>query len=217
MKSLIETFKQKIKTRKAKISIIGFGYIGTCIGAVLADRGFSVLGVDNNEAIVSEISQGYSSINEPKLETLIQKNAKSLPITDERMTRVWITLDHGIEFVLNSINLMAGGELFIPKSPSIKIIDLVKALDKNIKYHIIGIRPGEKLHEVLCPEDSARDTIEFKNYYLIRPSIDFTKGKTNYYKINTKNEKGKIVKSNFVYSSDTNSHFLNIKELKKLS
>ena len=98
-----------------------------------------------------------------------------------------------------------------------KIIDLVKALDKNIKYHTIGIRPGEKLHEVLCPEDSARDTIEFKNYYLIRPSIDFTKGKTNNYQINKRNEKGKIVKSNFVYSSDTNPHFLNIKELKRLS
>ena len=149
--------------------------------------------------------------------SLIQKNVKSLPITDERMTRFWLTLDYGVKFVLNSMDMMKGGELFIPKTPSIKITDLVKALDKNMKYHTIGIRPGEKLHEVLCPEDSARDTIEFKNYYLIRPSIDFTKGKTNNYKINKKNEKGKIVKSNFVYRSDTNPHFLNIKELKKLS
>ena len=149
--------------------------------------------------------------------SLIQKNVKSLPITDERMTRFWLTLDYGVKFVLNSIDMMQGGELFVPKTPSIKITDLVKALDKNMKYHTIGIRPGEKLHEVLCPEDSARDTIEFKNYYLIRPSIDFTKGKTNNYKINKKNEKGKIVKSNFFYSSDTNPHFLNIKELKKLS
>ena len=86
-----------------------------------------------------------------------------------------------------------------------------------MKYHIIGIRPGEKLHEVLCPEDSARDTIEFKNYYLIRPPVDFTRGKTDNYKIDKKNEKGKIVKSNFFYSSDTNPYFLNIKELKKLS
>ena len=153
----------------------------------------------------------------PYFKSLIQKNVKSLPITDERMTRFWITLDYGVEFVLKSIDMMQGGELFVPKTPSIKITDLVRALDKKMKYHIIGIRPGEKLHEVLCPEDSARDTIEFKNYYLIRPSIDFTKGKTNNYKINKKNEKGKIVKSNFVYSSDTNPHFLNIKELKKLS
>ena len=153
----------------------------------------------------------------PYFKSLIQKNVKSLPITDERMTRFWLTLDYGVKFVLNSMGMMKGGELFVPKTPSIKITDLVRALDKKMKYHIIGIRPGEKLHEVLCPEDSARDTIEFKNYYLIRPSIDFTKGKTNNYKINKKNEKGKIVKSNFVYSSDSNPHFLNIKELKKLS
>ena len=149
--------------------------------------------------------------------SLIKKNVKSLPITDERMTRFWLTLDYGLKFVFNSIDMMEGGELFIPKTPSIKIIDLVKALDKKMKYHIIGIRPGEKMHEVLCPEDSARDTIEFKNYYLIRPSVDFTEGKTNNYKINKKKEKGKIVKSNFVYSSDSNPNFLSIKDLKKLS
>ena len=70
---------------------------------------------------------------------------------------------------------MRGGELFIPKTPSVKITDLVQSLGRKIKYHIVGIRPGEKLHEVLCPEDSARDTIEFKNYYLIRPPADFAK------------------------------------------
>tara|TARA_B100000315_G_scaffold192405_1_gene182843 strand:+ start:440 stop:1414 length:975 start_codon:yes stop_codon:yes gene_type:complete len=155
----------------------------------------------------------------PYFKSLIEKNAKSLPITDERMTRFWITLDRGVEFVLSLINLMIGGELFIPKSPSIKIIDLVKSLDKNIKHHIIGIRPGEKLHEVLCPADSARDTLEFKDYYLIKPSpynMDSTKDQRNNYKINKNNEKGKFVKSNFVYSSGNNPHFLNIKELKKL-
>ena len=91
----------------------------------------------------------------------------------------------------------------------------MKALDKNIKYHIIGIRPGEKLHEVLCPEDSARDTIEFKDYYIIRPSDDFTGGVTNRYQISKNNEKGKLVKSNFVYNSNTNSHFLTTKEIAK--
>ena len=149
----------------------------------------------------------------PYFKSLIAKNVKSLPVTDKRMTRFWITLDHSIKFVIDSINIMRGGELFVPKAPSIKIVDLVKALDQNIKYHIIGIRPGEKLHEVLCPEDSARDTIEFKNYYLIRPLIGFAR--TNY-KINKYNEKGKFVKNNFVYSSNNNSHFLNVKDLKKL-
>jgi len=151
----------------------------------------------------------------PYFKSLIQKNIKSLPITDERMTRFWITLDRGVKFVLNSIDIMRGGELFIPKSPSVKIVDLVKALDKKAKYHIIGIRPGEKLHEVLCPEDSNRDTIEFKDYYLIKPSSDFTKGKSNNYKISKVSEKGKFVKSNFVYSSNTNSSFLTGKDLEK--
>jgi len=151
----------------------------------------------------------------PYFKSLINKNIKSLPITDERMTRFWITLDHGVEFVLNSLAIMIGGELFIPKSPSITITDLVKVFGKNIKYHIIGIRPGEKLHETLCPQENAKDTIEFKNYYLIRPSTDFTKGTSNNYQLNKKKEKGKFVKSNFVYSSNTNSHFLDVKKLKK--
>jgi len=152
----------------------------------------------------------------PYFKSLIEKNVKSLPITDEKMTRFWIKLDYGVEFVLSAIDLMVGGELFVPKTPSIRIVDIVKALDKNIEHHIIGIRPGEKIHEVLCPEDSVRDTIEFKDYYLIRPSTDFSKGTTNNYKINRKKEKGKLVKENFVYNSNTNSHFLSVKELEKL-
>ena len=152
----------------------------------------------------------------PYFKSLIQKNEKSLPITDERMTRFWITLNRGVEFVLNSINIMRGGELFVPKTPSIKIVDLVKALDKNINYHIVGIRPGEKLHEVLCPEDSARDTIEFKNYYLIRP-FTFAESEQDKHQISKENEKGKFVKNDFIYSSDTNNHFLSISELKKLT
>ena len=132
------------------------------------------------------------------------------------MTRFLITLEQGVKFVLNSIDVMQGGELFVPKSPSIKITDLVKALDKNMKYHVVGIRPGEKLHEVLCPEESARDTIEFKNYYVIVPySFDYPK-RFKKYKINKKNEKGNFVKSDFIYNSKNNSHFLSIKEIKEL-
>ena len=153
----------------------------------------------------------------PYFKSLIAQNTKSLPITDEKMTRFWINLDRGVNFVLNSVENMRGGELYIPKTPSIKIIDLVKALDKNIKHHIIGIRPGEKLHEVLCPEDSARDTIEFKDYYLIKPSVDFTGGKSNNYINSLSSEKGKAVKEGFSYSSNTNSHFLSVEELKNLS
>jgi len=153
----------------------------------------------------------------PFFKSLLKKNVKSLPITDERMTRFWITLDHGVKFVLNTIDIMKGGELFVPKIPSIRIIDLVKALDKNIKYNIVGIRPGEKLHEVLCPGESARDTLEFKNYYLITPYSFDPKNRFLKYKKNKNNEIGKSVKNNFVYSSDTNTHFLSIKEIAKLS
>jgi len=153
----------------------------------------------------------------PYFQSLIKNKAKSLPITDERMTRFWITLDRGVQFVLNSIDIMMGGELFIPKTPSIKIVDLVKSLGKNIKYHIIGIRPGEKLHEILCPEDSAKDTIEFKSYYVIRPSVEFKKGMTKKYLKNKKGEKGNFVKKNFIYSSNNNSNFLDVKQLQTLT
>ncbi len=155
----------------------------------------------------------------PYFKSLIKKNAKSLPVTDERMTRFWITLKDGVEFVLKSIDLMVGGELFVPKMPSIKIIDLVKALDNKIKYHIVGIRPGEKIHEVLCPSESSRDTLEFKNYFVIAPypvSFDYS-DRFKKYKVSKNKEKAKIVESNFVYSSDTNTNFLDIKDIKKLT
>ena len=149
------------------------------------------------------------------------KNSNVIPYPIDNFSQNSLPLvlnknDKVIIFFASRNDPVKGGELFIPKTPSINIVDLVKALDKKIKYHIVGIRPGEKLHEVLCPEDSARDTIEFKDYYLIRPLSDFTKEINNNYKINKKNEKGKFVKSDFVYSSNTNSHFLNIDELKKL-
>lgn len=150
----------------------------------------------------------------PYFKDLILKKHKSLPITDERMTRFWITIESGVKFVLNSIDIMDGGELFIAKMPSIKIIDLIKALGSNLKYHVIGIRPGEKLHEVLCPTESSNETLEFKNYYLIKPF--FKKGKIGNYKKNKKGEQGRYVKSDFIYSSDSNKDFLNIKDLKKL-
>ena len=152
----------------------------------------------------------------PYFKSLIKKNAKSLPVTDEKMTRFWITIEHGVEFVLNTIGMMRGGELYVPKIPSIKIIDLVKALDKNIKYHIVGIRPGEKLHEVLCPGETARDTLEFKNHYLITPYSFNYSNRLKHYLINKNNEKGKPVKNNFVYSSDNNIDFLNIKKIQSI-
>ena len=132
------------------------------------------------------------------------------------MTRFWISLQDGVNFVISSIKEMNGGELFVPKSPSIKIIDLAKALNSKIKFKIIGIRPGEKLHEVLCPSDTYRETIEYKKYFIIKPLIDFKAGQSKKYYKNSFGEKGKNVSENFIYSSDLNPHFLSVKEIKKI-
>ena len=110
----------------------------------------------------------------PYFKKLIEKGEKSLPVTDEKMTRFWITLETGVKFVLQSFDEMYGGEIFIPKMPSIKILDLVKSLGSNVKHHIIGIRPGEKIHETLCPS-TPYDTIEFEKYFIIKPSTIFQK------------------------------------------
>lgn len=152
----------------------------------------------------------------PFFKSLLNKKFNYLPITDKKMTRFWISLQDGVNFVISSIKEMNGGELFVPKSPSIKIIDLAKALNSKIKFKIIGIRPGEKLHEVLCPSDTYRETIEYKKYFIIKPLIDFKAGQSKKYYKNSFGEKGKNVSENFIYSSDLNPHFLSLKEIKKI-
>ncbi|HAT36342.1 MAG TPA: UDP-N-acetylglucosamine 4,6-dehydratase (inverting), partial [Rhodospirillaceae bacterium] len=106
----------------------------------------------------------------PFFRNLIEKGATSLPITDDRMTRFWITLDQGVSFVLSSLAMMRGGEIFVPKIPSMKVIDLATALAPDLPTEIIGIRPGEKLHEMLVTEDEARNALNFDDRYLIRPT-----------------------------------------------
>ena len=125
------------------------------------------------------------------------------------MTRFWITLEEGINFVLNSMKIMKGGEIFVPKIPSIKIVDLIKAFDSTAKIKIVGIRPGEKLHEVMIPEDEAVLTVEFKKFFVIKPTIKFSR-KINYSKYNL--EIGKKVLHNFVFKSDQNN-FLSTKQI----
>ena len=152
----------------------------------------------------------------PFFKSLLEKKNNYLPITDKKMTRFWISLDEGVSFVISSLKEMIGGELFIPKSPSIRVVDLAKALDPDIKFKITGVRPGEKLHEVLCPSETFRDTIEFKNYFVIKPLIEFKKNHTKKYYKNSKGEKGKKVKDNFIYSSDRNKSFLSVKDIVKI-
>jgi UDP-N-acetylglucosamine 4,6-dehydratase len=147
----------------------------------------------------------------PFFKKLIAEKSDFLPITDKKMTRFSISLNEGVHFVLESFKRMNGGEIFIPKIPSIKIIDLAKAMAPNIKIKLIGIRPGEKLHEIMCAKDDSHLTYDFKDHYVIYPS---TKASSrNVYGLNNLNVKGKIVEPGFEYSSETNSHFLTIPEL----
>ena len=144
---------------------------------------------------------------------LIEKKSKFLPITHNDMTRFWITLEEGVKFVVNSFEIMEGGEIFVPKIPSIKIVDLAKAINSKIKIKIIGIRPGEKLHEVMCPKDDAHRTYKFKKYFLILPAFKRNNLKT----LKRKNQIGKKVNSNFEYNSLDNEHFLTVSEIRKIN
>ncbi len=131
-----------------------------------------------------------------------------LPITDERMTRFWITLDQGVRFVIDSFAGMQGGEIFVPKIPSMKITDLAKAIGPECDIDIVGIRPGEKLHEVMITEDDARRTVESDNFYIIQPEFPWwhTPEIKEYQKLN----------DGFKYSSETNDQCLDIEDLKVL-
>ncbi len=151
----------------------------------------------------------------PFFKKILQQKNKFIPITDLKMTRFVITIDQGIDFVIRSLEEMNGGEIFVPKIPSIKITDLAKAFSPKLPIKIIGIRSGEKLHEILCPRDDAHLTIEFKDYYIITPSIQFYENNKKFLK-NKRGNLGKKVSLNFQYDSENNKNFLNITEIKKL-
>ena len=150
----------------------------------------------------------------PFFKKLIADGAKELPVTDERMTRFWLRLEDGVEFVLKNFQRMQGGEIFIPKIPSMRIVDLVKAMAPELSMKVIGIRPGEKLHEVMCPSDIYYDTIEFSDHFVIKPSIKFWEDTD--YTVNALGEKGKPVPDGFEYNSGTNPHFLTVEELRAM-
>ena len=149
----------------------------------------------------------------PIFEELIKNGVTKLPITDERMTRFVITLDQGAKFVLDSLKSLSGGEIFIPKLPSVKIIDLVEAMLGKKSYKIIGIGAGEKLHEVMIPKEEARNCIETPNKYIIIPQLSWWDRKKLDADIR---KKGKSVPEFFEYTSNKNTKWLSILELKKL-
>ncbi len=149
----------------------------------------------------------------PLFKRLITEKSEIIPITDAKMTRFWITLDQGVDVVLKGFARMHGGEIFIPKIPSIRIVDLATAMAPHIPQKIVGVRPGEKIHEVMCPLETARDTIEFNDHYVIKPTIN--EFSNHDYKTNNLSETGQKVSDDFEYNSGTNDWFLSVEDLIK--
>lgn len=151
----------------------------------------------------------------PFYHQLLDSGVTKLPVTHEGMTRFWITLDEGVQFVLDSFRRMQGGEVFVPKIPSIRILDLVESISGKREYEVVGIRPGEKLHEVMVPQEMSHHSFEFDDHFVITPAIKFFDKDIDYSK-NKVGELGKKVAEDFEYHSGTNHHFLTVNELTEL-
>jgi UDP-N-acetylglucosamine 4,6-dehydratase len=141
----------------------------------------------------------------------IAEGADHLPITDPRMTRFWITLQQGVDFVLRNFERMRGGEIFVPKIPSVNVVDLARAIAPQLPHRVVGIRPGEKLHEIMCPADDSHLTLEFADHFVIKPTIQFS-GIVDF-ETNRLGEKGCPVEQGFEYHSGKNGQFLGIEEI----
>lgn len=151
----------------------------------------------------------------PFFRKLVTDGAEFIPITDERMTRFWITLPQGVEFVIQGLRRMHGGEIFVPKIPSMRIGDLAEAFASGIPTQVIGIRPGEKLHEIMCPRDDSHLTVEYDDHFVIQPTIKIAYQSD--FATNALGEKGVPVADGFEYNSGNNQHFLTVDELRSMS
>jgi UDP-N-acetylglucosamine 4,6-dehydratase len=146
----------------------------------------------------------------PFFQKLIAEGAKTLPITDLRMTRFWITLDQGVAFVLSCFSMMRGGEIFIPKIPSMKMVDMATALAPDLPHEMVGIRPGEKLYEVLVTEDDSVSTVELSDRYVIEPAISL------FDRERQATDGSKPVAEGFRYASNTNEDWLDAETMCEL-
>jgi len=140
---------------------------------------------------------------------LKQRDQKKLTITDGRMTRFWLTLDQGVRFVMRCIEQMQGGEVFVPKIPSMKVVDIAKVVAPDAELEEVGIRPGEKLHEVLIHEDEARVTVELEEMYVVQPSAALWFGQSW-------QEKGQTLAEGFRYSSESNEDWLSLDQIQEI-
>lgn len=151
----------------------------------------------------------------PFFQHLVRSGADHLPITDPRMTRFWITLQQGVDFVLTNFRRMHGGEIFIPKIPSVRVVDVASAMAPGLDQRVIGIRPGEKLHEVMCPADDSHLTLEFQDHFVICPTIQFVGAMD--FASNALGETGTPVASGAEYQSGSNPHFLSVDEIAQIN
>jgi UDP-N-acetylglucosamine 4,6-dehydratase len=142
---------------------------------------------------------------------LLRNGITTLPITDERMTRFWITLEQGVDLVMLAMDNAEGGEVFIPKIPSMKVIDLVAALPRKCSTTVVGIRPGEKLHESLIGEDEGRSARDRGSYYVVLPQFSFQRKHDK-----DEPEPGKPLPEGFSYRSDTNTEWLSVPKLQEM-
>jgi UDP-N-acetylglucosamine 4,6-dehydratase/5-epimerase len=140
---------------------------------------------------------------------LSKRHTGVLPVTDERMTRFWLTLQQGVAFVVRCLEDMVGGEIFVPKIASMRMVDLARAIAPNARLDFVGIRPGEKLHEVMVPEDDARATYEQDDRYVILPSTPWPKH-------SVWRDQGKVCPEGFRFASDTNDRWLSTSELRAM-
>lgn len=145
----------------------------------------------------------------PFFQRLVNEGKPSLPITDPEMTRFWLKLENAVWLVMKAFEIMQGGELYVKKIPSMRIMELAKAIAPKLDTHIIGIRPGEKVHEQMISAEDARHTLEFDDYYIIQPDV-------NWWKKRSENIGGKPVSHDFSYNSGTNSQWLSIEDMQEL-
>lgn len=140
---------------------------------------------------------------------LQQKALGKLTITDERMSRFWLTLEQGVRFVIHCLDVMHGGEVFVPKIPSMKIVDLAKAIAPGVELEVVGIRPGEKLHEVLISEDESHSTVELEDMYVVQPSVSSWFGQDW-------KSKGQMLPVGFRFGSDNNPSWLSVDQIREM-
>jgi UDP-N-acetylglucosamine 4,6-dehydratase/5-epimerase len=150
----------------------------------------------------------------PYFQKLVRGGAVELPITDIRMTRFWLELDQAVKMVLQAFEVMGGGELFVKKIPSIKIVDLAKVIAPQLPLKIVGIRPGEKIHEVMITQEDARYTLEFRNFFIVYPEFKTWRGKQRF--LGARRLCGDAVPKEFEYHSGKNKKWLTVQQMKQM-